>query len=619
MPFDRYTLDPDGGFTFADSASGQTMRAAGQEAARRAAELDYQQTQAADADSLYAPTPMALPERGPDTRLAANPGAVTDLGDQAPIDAGPPLMSAAQAAAALPAAGGPAAAALAQPSPVTPVAGQPPPAPPQPPPVAAPVPPPVAAPAAPVEGAAPMPVIHRPGDPAAAVPPPAEPAYDLMPVGSTTTGGSVTSGGSTSRSLGPDPKKQAALRKAETEQGAVEKKLVELQSKVAQEQESILEKDARVADENKFRIEMVNQETDARMAKILDRRMAKIAALEATPDVDPNKMWNDMSTGRKVAAIIGVALGGFGGGQNDALGMLQTAINRDIAAQQGAIDKKKGEFTMLGQAAEDVRQLGGDRIAQSLAMRSAAADLAVVQIKRTAAKADAAVGYTPAYDAKNQPIPQTPYALKAAALIAKIKTGQAADDAALSERMRGTVTTQSQSTRSTQTTREDMAAVPRAPADADDGTQKLMFNGRAFRLGKHIESKEAEKFRDQMIVIDTLKTRITKMKELRKSLGEKAVSSAQYQLLSNQVSASGSILQKMGVLQGGEREELFGIFKNFRAGDESIAEMDQLADQVGGSILNQAFAKPIATGASGAPEPPRVLRGGASNGKGKHK
>jgi hypothetical protein len=651
MPFDRYTLDPDGGYTFADSASGQTMRAAGQAAADRAAQLDYQQP---PADSLYAPTAMVPPERGPDMRLAAA-GPPVDLGEQAPIASGPPAppppMSPAQAERELArvaapterALGVPAAAAgrvappvvdggdvdapdfmtrpgpgqvrqgiavdaAGKPVPISPATGQP-----------------------IVTDAAGKPVgsgkSMNPADidPAGAGGAPAAPAdagYDLAPVGQTTNGVSSMSGSSTQRSLGPDPKKLDALRKQETTQGDAEKKLIELQAGVAAEQEGVFEKDARAADENKFRIEMVNQETDDRMSKLIARRAEKLAAIEATPDVDPNRLWNNLDTGRKVGAIIGVALGGFSassrGGENAALGMLQTAINRDIAQQQGSIDKKKGEFNLLGQAADDVRQLGGDRIAQAHAMRSAAADLAVSQVKRLAAKSEAAMGLSPMYDERGNIIPRSPVSLKAAAFIEKLKTSQRADDVALSERMRGTVTTQSQTTRSSQTTREDFAAVPRSP-EVYSGPSVVLADEKGVKRRyaiRDLEAGEFQKTRDKASKLNALRRELVNMR----GLYEKKLLpgfSDQYEAASQRAAASMSNIMDMGVLQKFDAEQAARLQSSLLSGRDVLGDIEAFAKSQAGDILDQSRGReiPLDDAPGGSAAPPRLLGKGGTEPK----
>lgn len=59
--------------------------------------------------------------------------------------------------------------------------------------------------------------------------------------------------------------------------------------------------------------------------------------------IDPQRKWHSMSTGQRVAAVIGIALGGisqaFIGGQNPALQMLNRAVDQDIEQQRTDLGK----------------------------------------------------------------------------------------------------------------------------------------------------------------------------------------------------------------------------------------------------------------------------------------
>lgn len=68
--------------------------------------------------------------------------------------------------------------------------------------------------------------------------------------------------------------------------------------------------------------------------------------------IDPNRVWNTMGTGNKVMAGIGILLSGLGGGGSDAnhpnmaLGVLNKAIDDDIASQKNELDKKHTLYSM---------------------------------------------------------------------------------------------------------------------------------------------------------------------------------------------------------------------------------------------------------------------------------
>jgi len=58
----------------------------------------------------------------------------------------------------------------------------------------------------------------------------------------------------------------------------------------------------------------------------------------AAKDTDPNRYWNSLSTGNKISASIGIILGGLGAGitrgENQAIKVIDSAINNDIEAQK---------------------------------------------------------------------------------------------------------------------------------------------------------------------------------------------------------------------------------------------------------------------------------------------
>ena len=99
----------------------------------------------------------------------------------------------------------------------------------------------------------------------------------------------------------------------------------------------------RIAAENK-RIAEQKQARDAAQAQV------KNAMDESEKFViDPNRAWNNKSTGQKVATVISLMLGGFAsglrGGPNIGQQMLDAEIDRDIEAQKTAFDKSKNRVT----------------------------------------------------------------------------------------------------------------------------------------------------------------------------------------------------------------------------------------------------------------------------------
>lgn len=95
-----------------------------------------------------------------------------------------------------------------------------------------------------------------------------------------------------------------------------------------------------------------------RQADIEARRQALQAETDALQKtvlegkIDPNRMWNNTSSGNKVMATIGVLLSGIGSGlqgngaQNLALKGINDAIDRDIDAQKANLNKSQNMLSM---------------------------------------------------------------------------------------------------------------------------------------------------------------------------------------------------------------------------------------------------------------------------------
>lgn len=106
--------------------------------------------------------------------------------------------------------------------------------------------------------------------------------------------------------------------------------------------------------------------------------------------IDPNRLWNNMSTGNKVLAAISIALGGIGAGlqghgaQNVALDVIQKEIDRDIDAQVKDLGKKQTLYS------ENLRRLGDERAAKA-ATKSQLLSIAQAQANAIAARSGSAV------------------------------------------------------------------------------------------------------------------------------------------------------------------------------------------------------------------------------------
>jgi hypothetical protein len=81
-----------------------------------------------------------------------------------------------------------------------------------------------------------------------------------------------------------------------------------------------------------------------------ERELTQISDAVMNQKIDPNRLWHESSTGGKIAASIGLILGGIGaglaGGPNQALAMVNKMVDRDIDAQKSELGKKQTLYSM---------------------------------------------------------------------------------------------------------------------------------------------------------------------------------------------------------------------------------------------------------------------------------
>lgn len=112
---------------------------------------------------------------------------------------------------------------------------------------------------------------------------------------------------------------------------------------------------------------------DAHLKKFEDAQR-ELAAISTK--VDPGRLWASKDTPNKLAAVVGIFLGGLGNGPNQALGIVQQAVDADIDAQKASIqnameqgrNKVTSAQTLYGMALD---KLGDDRAAMALSSATA--------------------------------------------------------------------------------------------------------------------------------------------------------------------------------------------------------------------------------------------------------
>lgn len=399
MAFDDYLANDDGSITFTDTFSGKTLTAGGVEAKRKAFEIDQQRALSTDWGQAQLQAGLDDATAAERARRTAEAGGQSQGGPNMSVEPLPPTAPAGQGGAPgapAPHPGGAPGAPPYEPPPLEPAGqGGAPQAPPAPPPLS------VGSGGLAEQGAG-------MGGPVAPAPAPAPPASPGAP-GSAGAGGGVSysskaaprPGGGGGGAMGapkllelPSSRTvqvQGALKpQTRAELEALARRGADLQKGRLSVEEAQKEEDLRTAralgDVEKIHDDRARETRDKgtrELGEMQARRAAKLAEIEKG-EVDPQKFWGGMSAGRKAGAIAAIFVGGLaqglGGGPNEALQILDKAVDRDIDAQKTNLQKRQWEASELGQLYEmRRRQLGDD-----LAARNEVKALALAQVKRQA-------------------------------------------------------------------------------------------------------------------------------------------------------------------------------------------------------------------------------------------
>lgn len=111
----------------------------------------------------------------------------------------------------------------------------------------------------------------------------------------------------------------------------------------------------------------------------IDRRVQQGADDIANSKVDFNRYLANQTTGQKIANTIGIILGGIGGGTNQALGVVNDAINRDVEQQKAELGRKQtvySNYIQMGHTNREAEQLA---IAHLHNLAAAQVDLAATK------------------------------------------------------------------------------------------------------------------------------------------------------------------------------------------------------------------------------------------------
>lgn len=221
---------------------------------------------------------------------------------------------------------------------------------------------------APPQGVAPMRAVSLPAQPATPAPAPAPqpaPEPQMLP-----------GQGASAPAIASPPRVTSAssISRAEKDQlKGVQAEADALQAQAAAE--------AVVQQEKAQKLQEMTQRHEARMAEH-QRRSDELYNNVLNSKIDPTRMWSNLSTGQKVAASIGLILGGIGGrrgGPNMAIAALDKAIDRDIDAQRVELGKKENLLNHYMQQGREMRD------AHSMA-KADFLDVAAAQLQQASAR-----------------------------------------------------------------------------------------------------------------------------------------------------------------------------------------------------------------------------------------
>lgn len=143
--------------------------------------------------------------------------------------------------------------------------------------------------------------------------------------------------------------------------------------------------------EAQLKEQKLEQEQDAYAKNQITQFEKETSEIAKSAQIDPNRYWNNMSSGNKVMAAIAIGLGAVGGtfsgqGGNVALDIINKAIDRDIDAQKAnALNKRQGLSDKINIYNMNMKRFGDQRLAMA-ATQTQMLQMANLQIQASAAK-----------------------------------------------------------------------------------------------------------------------------------------------------------------------------------------------------------------------------------------
>lgn len=204
--------------------------------------------------------------------------------------------------------------------------------------------------------------------------------------------------------LAPPPQSPLELTQRGYEQKKRGAQMAADAESTAGQAESKARNDAIVADDLAEKQRTAERERAQKELKLAGAKQDSALDAYMNHKVDQNRMWHNMTTGRKVMAGIALAMGGLGGALaaknnggkvvNPALDIIQKAVEDDVRLQMAERDKLGKTYEMRRTAYGDMRQHFSDDEAAFQAARAAAGkkvqqniDAIIAQTKDPLAKA----------------------------------------------------------------------------------------------------------------------------------------------------------------------------------------------------------------------------------------
>lgn len=309
-------------------------------------------------------------------------------------------------------------------------------------------------------------------------------------------------------------------------------------------------------------------------------------------NVDPNRLWKNMDTGRTVAAALFTALGSFGQvlagdrGPSQSVAILQQAVDADIRSQVADIDKKGKELGQLAEVYSFAKDKFGSEEAGLAAARIAALDAIDAKIDRFVAEA----GTERARLGGEK--------LKAMNQERRMANRFVVDQAALGQRTDAVRVDQPGWRGGSGPNEKGAAEALEAAAKLGDtgDQQQVFYNGTPHVVGKFVSPSEGADARKKLNLVNALRAEINAAQKLRGVLGTDWMKSQEFKDHANTIAGMRSILIEQGVLQGNEREEFQGLANSLLSGSDVLTNVGKMSDRLARGYMDQLQAKPVGTG-----------------------